>query len=935
MLRASRLCSPDYLAGILDHGLLLGLTDDDHPDYWGDTTYGARTGDYWTTGHIAIGADSSISASVVFDLDETLTTVDDAGYAALWQVGLTPAGVLSEDTVLIGINAQAAWTGAVDGGTYAYMQGLKGEGVNLSETHNVKGITGVYGKANNLKDTDVTDAIAGLFLVSNDDALDEEDGDITNAYSLLARAYTDKTTGTIATRYGLYIEDTTGGGNLTNQYAIYCPALTGADTDNLFIKNISANSDFGSGDLTTTGSYTAGTLTVSDGSIVDTDGTIDFTATNLTTTGSYTAGTLTVADGSIEDSDGTIDFGSTELTTTGHVGFGQAPLDSRSLTVYEVFTHQSGGKYSTVADAFWTPAGALGATANAIGLLAQGQWFESTVDGSTHGSVYGIIGNAITAQVDSAGDLKLLLGIWGRARHRSEADVTTAIGVKGDVFNDDSGSSLGDITSAYSFLASCDADKTTGVITTRYGLYIEDVATANYTTDQYGIYCPALAAATDDNYFIKNISAPSDFGSGTILTSGAFTLTGCSVLGLNSAVFQPATDSTTFGQFLDAAGNPVVTVDTVNKRVRIGPGNSLEHSFEVKSANTVGTGGIKIINTTSYSCNLLFENADGSGAFELDTAENMIFRTSQSSMYFDNRGTTGSLYYRTGGESPTTRLRIDKDGNINANLGQLYLKQSNGFFGIGEPAPETLLELTHTTPIIQQQVSTYTNADDARKSIWRAKGNKTDETEHTLGQFSFSHDGTGDDYYAKYALSLNKNAGADTLSDILTATQDSFVIQAPNDSTTFGQWLDAAGASILNLDSTNRFIGVNIVDPDARMEIYTGADATVGLHIKSTASQSANLFNITDVNDVVMVSVDSGGNLYTAVGGSVQTCLLDFIERAADPTEPPDGVGYMWMCNGTSDQTNVADGDIVIAVNAGGNTKVTILHDHSTAGAWV
>ncbi|GAG12644.1 unnamed protein product, partial [marine sediment metagenome] len=186
-----------------------------------------------------------------------------------------------------------------------------------------------------------------------------------------------------------------------------------------------------------------------------------------------------------------------------------------------------------VTDLWHSPAGALASTATVTGLLSQGQWFGD-VDGSTDGRVSGIEGNAITSDVAGAGDLKDLIGIWGRARHRSRADVTTAIGVKGDVFNDASGSNDGDITNAYSFMASCDSDKATGDIITRYGLYIEDIATAAHTTNQYGIYCPALVGATGDNLFIKNISANSDFGSGDILTTGIITTTDGFVIGVNT-----------------------------------------------------------------------------------------------------------------------------------------------------------------------------------------------------------------------------------------------------------------------------------------------------------------------------------------------------------------------------------------------------------------
>ena len=98
-----------------------------------------------------------------------------------------------------------------------------------------------------------------------------------------------------------------------------------------------------------TGTLTAGTgstfgnLTLANGSITDSSGTISFGNENLTTTGTLTAGTgsslgnLTLANGSITDSSGTISFGNENLTTTGTLGAtGLATLGS--LTVPGVTT---------------------------------------------------------------------------------------------------------------------------------------------------------------------------------------------------------------------------------------------------------------------------------------------------------------------------------------------------------------------------------------------------------------------------------------------------------------------------------------------------------------------------------------------------------------------------------------------------------------------
>lgn len=58
---------------------------------------------------------------------------------------------------------------------------------------------------------------------------------------------------------------------------------------------------------------------------------------------------------------------------------------------------------------------------------------------------------------------------------------------------------------------------------------------------------------------------------------------------------------------------------------------------------------------------------------------------------------------------------------------------------------------------------------------------------------------------------------------------------------------------------------------------------------------------------------------------------LRLLERSADPTEPSEGNGVIWMSDGTGKGD---DGDILIASRAGGVTKYATLFDHSAGGAW-
>ena len=88
---------------------------------------------------------------------------------------------------------------------------------------------------------------------------------------------------------------------------------------------------------------TVGTLTLTDGSITDSGGSISFGDENLSTTGNLGAGVatlasgsavgnLTLSDGSITDSSGSISFGNENLSTTGTLGAGATTVTSLSVT---------------------------------------------------------------------------------------------------------------------------------------------------------------------------------------------------------------------------------------------------------------------------------------------------------------------------------------------------------------------------------------------------------------------------------------------------------------------------------------------------------------------------------------------------------------------------------------------------------------------------
>ena len=215
------------------------------------------------TGHGGLGADGAASATIVLDIDETYAFVDSTRYGCFTEIDLNSTGAMSAPTHILGWDVQARWVGAHDGSTHASVQGIKGEAVTWNCAGDCNQLVAIYGKANNIGQTVVAEAIGLLGFVSNDDGSFGELGDLTTAHSILSRAYTDKDTGVIATRYGLYIEDTTGGGLLTDQYGLYIEDMASgsASGTTYSIYSLGGNVELTDGNIATTGSITGNKLT--------------------------------------------------------------------------------------------------------------------------------------------------------------------------------------------------------------------------------------------------------------------------------------------------------------------------------------------------------------------------------------------------------------------------------------------------------------------------------------------------------------------------------------------------------------------------------------------------------------------------------------------------------------------------------------------------
>lgn len=110
-------------------------------------------------------------------------------------------------------------------------------------------------------------------------------------------------------------------------------------------------------------------------------------------------------------------------------------------------------------------------------------------------------------------------------------------------------------------------------------------------------------------------------------------------------------------------GNSIIYDNGTNIGIGTNAPNSTDR-VHVFSSTTKSSIRLQSTHSTS-SAEINFQSVGGSGKFELDYSGNVVFRTSQSNMYFDNFSTTGNINFRTGGAN--TRMTIDKDGNIGVN----------------------------------------------------------------------------------------------------------------------------------------------------------------------------------------------------------------------------------------------------------------------------
>lgn len=118
----------------------------------------------------------------------------------------------------------------------------------------------------------------------------------------------------------------------------------------------------------------------------------------------------------------------------------------------------------------------------------------------------------------------------------------------------------------------------------------------------------------------------------------------------------------------------------------------------------------------------------------------------------------------------TKSLKFDglNDSTLQWDSANSLWSFTSGKVGIGETAPETLMELSSTAPYITLHNTTEEDTDYGRESRIIFKGEQSGSVESTLGVIEIAHDGTGANQRGIYTLKLNRVLDGDAPASILT-----------------------------------------------------------------------------------------------------------------------------------------------------------------------
>lgn len=261
---------------------------------------------------------------------------------------------------------------------------------------------------------------------------------------------------------------------------------------------------------------------------------------------------------------------------------------------------------------------------------------------------------------------------------------------------------------------------------------------------------------------------------------GGLTITGCAVLGLNSAVLKPTTDSTTFFQVNDKDGNVILNGDTVNNRVGIGTASSdnaklhvaggylnLDDTYAIVWGGGTGRPGV----IGSKSAQTIRLSATNGVGININPTYDLHIGGSTPRFAIVHSGSGNGMRFGVGSGGPALTFvdtgffsfeaRPTLDSGDPTGKGFTILG-SNGNIGISETVPETLLELTHATPYATLHNSTHEDSDGGRESRIQFFGEQSGGEETTLVLQEAGHDGVADDQKGYWDLYTNDGSDGDS-----------------------------------------------------------------------------------------------------------------------------------------------------------------------------
>ncbi len=210
--------------GQIDHNILGNYEPDEHID-WTDASSDLRT-----TGHGALGQ-TAVTAGTVLGVAELFGQTSGNVRGIAVDTTLEPAGPLTGSLRNYALSFTSRWRSSRNGSPNGLLYGI------LGNTETAPGATGNLFRMSAIRASswhygsgDISQVDVVYSLLRND-AGSTGDGDIATGYNFFAAAYTNKATGRIGTRYGLYVADITGGGAADAQYGIYVEDLSGAGSN--------------------------------------------------------------------------------------------------------------------------------------------------------------------------------------------------------------------------------------------------------------------------------------------------------------------------------------------------------------------------------------------------------------------------------------------------------------------------------------------------------------------------------------------------------------------------------------------------------------------------------------------------------------------------------------------------------------------------------